>query len=59
MVELEKKQLGRETTEAEGMKGGGKEGKRKLQAHYVQGEWQVTYFATLVIMCHAKANARV
>lgn len=29
----------------------------KLQAHYVQGEWRVGYFATLVIMCvMQKAN---
>lgn len=29
---------------------------RKLQAHYVQGEWRVSYFATLVIVCHAKGK---
>lgn len=27
------------------------EGQRKLQAHYVQGEWQVSYSATFVIVC--------
>lgn len=25
--------------------------REKLQTHYVQGEWQVSYFATLVIVC--------
>lgn len=45
--------------ETEGIKEGRREGKRKLQAHYVQGEWQVIYFATLVIMCHARANSLV
>lgn len=26
-------------------------GERNLQAYYVQGEWQVSYFATLVTVC--------
>lgn len=39
-----------------GMKGGRREGERKMQAHYFKGEWQVTYFATLVdnVSCKSK-----
>lgn len=48
----------------EGMNRGG-EAQRKLQAHYFQGEWQVSCFATLVIMrimqrqiCGCKKNCK-